>query len=300
MIAIFRYFICLLCWVNLSTAQELNAKVSIDASRLDYPNKDIFEELAEKIQTLLNTTLWSVDAFLPEERVACTFQIILKTADPEQGNFQGTMQITSSRPIYKTAYNTSMLIALDENIAFNYQSSDLLEYQDRRYNSPLVSIFAFYAFVVLGIDYDSFSEYGGTWANQKAQEIFYLARQQDSKNWDNTNQSKNIKFLLIENLNQNSFSNFRLAWYQYHRLGLDQLFDNKPAALKEIEQSIGMLKELQTRVPFLYLLNQFVKIKGEEVFNLFKRENRASKDFIYQTFLSIDGTTTRKYEKNLR
>jgi hypothetical protein len=240
-------------------AQELNAQVLVNADLVNQTNQQIFKTLERSLNEFLNTQVWTNQDLLPQEKITCSFVFNLTNYSNDQ--FEATLQVQSQRPVFDTNYDTPILNFLDRDIVFNYQEFQPLFFNQSSFESNLVSLLSFYAYVILGLDADTFTENGGAPYYEQALQVVNLAQVTSRKGWKPSDGTRN-RFWLIDNLRANTFREYRQALYEYHRAGLE----GKEAIMKAIQQ----LEPLFLRRPNAFLLQIFFDAKVEEIVNLFK------------------------------
>lgn len=261
-------YILLACLSYISQAQDLNAHVSVLAPKIQTTNKRIFAELETAMKNFLNGRKWCADQIAPQERFECNFVLNVTSWDGSS-NFTGELQVQSSRPIFNSTYNSTLMLLNDKDIDFVYQQGQTIDYSDQTFTSSLSSIMAFYAYVIIGMDYDSFSRYGGTQYFALAQNVVNLAQTSNYKGWkafDNNNVSR---YWLSENLNNKAYAPLRSFMYDYHRNGLDIMADNPGKGIKVIAGLLPNLQQIdRTRLGAMYPL-VFYTAKSDELVSIF-------------------------------
>jgi hypothetical protein len=264
-----KYILLLAVTLSIGSihAQELNAQVLVNADLVNQTNQQIFKTLERSLNEFLNTQVWTNQDLLPQEKITCSFVFNLTNYSNDQ--FEATLQVQSQRPVFDTNYDTPILNFLDQDIVFNYQEFQPLFFNQSSFESNLVSLLSFYAYVILGLDADTFTENGGAPYYEQALQVVNLAQVTSRKGWKPSDGTRN-RFWLIDNLRANTFREYRQALYEYHRAGLDQLtsapLEGKEAIMKAIQQ----LEPLFLRRPNAFLLQIFFDAKVEEIVNLFK------------------------------
>lgn len=284
--------LCLLCTGLF--AQDLNARVQILSPQIQSNNKRTLTVLETTIKDFLNGRKWSADNLKATERIDCNF-IITVTQWDGSSNFSAEAQIQSSRPVYGTSYNSTVLNITDVNFDFVYAEGQPLDFSDQNYISNLSSLLGFYAYVITGMDYDTFSKFGGTAYYAKAQTILNNAQNSVNKGWKAFEGLRN-RYWLIENLTNKTYSPVRESLYEYHRNGLDVLADNQSKGRKAI---IDMLPELQKidKQKQGSMLNQlFFTSKADELVNVLKLASPQDKLKAYSLLTDIDPANTSKYD----
>ena len=278
----------LLLAVTLSGAfaQELNCKVVINADQVQTTDRTVFKDMERAFANFLNTRKWTSDSYKNHERINCSIFLNISRM-PSIGNFQASAQITSGRPVFNTNYESVMLNFADRDWEFEYIESQPLEYNDNSYLSNLTSMLAYYAYIIIGMDYDSFSELGGTPYFQKALMVVNNAQSSGRSGWAALSSNRN-RYNLIENINNPQFTEMRKNNYRYHRLALDQL-DKKPDESRTIIlNTIKEVKKAWTVNPNAIMVITFFDAKATELVNVFSGGNITVKREAYDILTSID------------
>jgi hypothetical protein len=278
-----------------SKAQDLNCKVQIITQQLATTDKSIFIEMEKSIFEFINNTKWTTDIIQINERIECNLIINVK----EQlgiDEFKATAQIQSSRPIYNTSYNSTMFNYMDEDWIFKYIINQPLEFNENDARSNLTSLIAYYVYIMVGLDYDSYSLFGGTTYFQKARQIVNNAQTQPGKGWKAFDGTRN-RFILVDNLLDNNFKPLRETNYKYHRLGMDVMSQNVENGREEIKELLPKLLKLARERPNSMLLNIFFSAKSDEFVNIFSRAVQSDKQAIIQTLSDIDPGNSNKYQQ---
>lgn len=281
--------------------QELNCQVSIiNDARLEITSveKEIFEQLKQTIYDMMNTTQWTKDKFKVEERINCNIQLQINSI-PKPGTYAGSLQVQSSRPAFNSSYNTTVFNFQDDDIAFEYSRNAALIYAPNQYRDNLTSILAFYAYFVIGMDYDSFSLKGGTSYFNEAQQIVSNAQASSFPGWKSNESGKRNRFYLVDNILHQLFEPLRECNYEYHRKGIDMLYDNKVAGRKAMYEALNKLnKVVATRPNSINLLN-FVQAKQVELKNLYADAEVKDKNEIVNLLKRLDPANANKYQEIL-
>jgi hypothetical protein len=279
----------------ISKAQDLNCDVIINADQIQTTDRRVFQDMETTIENFMNGRDWTPDEFSVEERIKCSLSITLIEM-PTIGSFKATVQIRSSRPIYNTSYESILLNFADRDWAFTYVESMPLNFNQNSYTSNLTSMLAFYAFVILGLDYDSFGDLGGDSYYQIAQVIVNNAAQSGFPGW-NALESTRSRFALIDDLTNQQMQTLRSGIYKYHRLGLD-VFENDPEATRanviEVLESIRVIK---SRYPASIFVISFFDAKTEELVNIFDQASMQDKRKAYNLLVELNPNKTDVYSK---
>jgi hypothetical protein len=295
MIKKFIFGLILLIFSLASKAQDLNCKVQIITQQLATTDKSIFIEMEKSIFEFINNTKWTTDIIQINERIECNLIINVK----EQlgiDEFKATAQIQSSRPIFNSSYNSTLLNYMDEDWTFKYIINQPLEFNENDARSNLTSLIAYYVYIIVGLDYDSYSLFGGTTYFQRARQIVNNAQTQPGKGWKAFDGTRN-RFILVDNLLDNNFKPVRETIYKYHRLGLDVMSQNIDNGRDEIKELLPKLLKLAKDRPNSMILNLFFSAKSDELVNIFSRAVQNDKQAIIQTLSEIDPGNSNKYQQ---
>lgn len=275
-------------------AQDLNARVQILAPQLSNSNKRILDNLAASIKDFLNGKRWAADALQPQERIDCNFVITITDWDGSS-NFKAEAQIQSNRPVFNSGYNSTLLNISDKDFDFTYSEGQALDFSDQNYISNLSSLLAFYAYIITGIDYDSFSKFGGTPYFQKAQTVLNDAQNAPNKGWKAFENLRN-RFWLVENLTNKSYNPIRESLYIYHKDGLDVMAENKSKGLKAILSVIPQLQKIDKQKQGSILNQIFFTAKSDEIINILSSADTQDKLKAFNVLSEIDPANSLKYE----
>jgi hypothetical protein len=282
-------------------AQELNCQVSIITNaklEITSVEREVLEQLENTIFELMNNTQWTEDKFEIEERINCNLQLQINDI-PTSGVFSGFLQVQSSRPAFSSSYNTTLFNFQDNDIAFSYSRNSILIYAQNQYRDELTSILAFYAYFVIAMDYDSFSKQGGTHYFTVAQQIVSNAQTSGAKGWKSNEKGKKNRYWLVDNALHELFNPLRECNFEYHRLGIDVLYDDKNKGRRSIYNALSkLMKVTATRPNSLNLLN-FLQAKTNELKNLYEDADIKEKNEIVVLLKRIDPSNSSKYQEIL-
>jgi len=279
-----------------SHAQELNCQVIINTSQIQgSANKQIFDQLQKSIFDFVNNRKWSNDIFGSQEKINCTFQIIInKSLGSDE--YSASIQVESARPIYKSAYSSTIFNFQDDDFQFKFQQFSQLEFNENTFQNNLTSVLAYYAYVVLANDYDSFSPLGGTQYWQKAQQIVNNAQSANESGWVSS-QSQRNRYWLVENTLQPVFKGLRDCMYEYNKNGLDIMFEKIDEGRAAILKSLDLLMPVYKSRPASFNMQLFFNAKADELVNIFKGASPEEKNKIMELLSTLDPSRTNKYSK---
>ena len=280
--------------VSIVSAQELNCQVSVVSPAISASaSKSVFQTLQSSIFDLMNNTRWTNDVFKNDERIECSI-LINVTQQVSTDQYQATIQIQSRRPVYKSSYNSTMINFMDNDFTFTYLQYQPIEFVKTATNPNLISVLAFYAYTIIGMDYDSFSLDGGSPYFQDAQTIVNNMQNAAEKGWK-PYESDNNRYWLMENILDPYLKPLRQCVYQYHRLGLDIMEKDRDAGRAEILQSLELLQKVNDDKPGAFGLQFFFDAKADEIVNIFKQGLPDEKSKIVSLLANIDPANSNKY-----
>jgi len=280
--------------VNYTTAQELNCQVQVNTQQISGTDKRIYDNLKVAITEFMNNRKWTGETFKNEERIDCS--ILINITDRNVDDFSATLQIQARRPVFGTSYNTALLNYIDNDVHFKYAETTPLEFSETTYISNLTSLLSYYAYLVIGLDFDSFSLNGGTPYFQKALAITNNAQGADEKGWKAFDGEKN-RYWIINNMLDAPFVTLRQTMYNYHRKGLDVMYQNKDAGRAAILESILALSKVHNIKPLSFSLQVFFNAKADEIINIFSAGKPDEKTTLVETLMLIDPSRSNKYQK---
>lgn len=279
--------------------QELNCNVTVHDKQVQSTNKHVFDNMREGIMEFMKNKSWTTDKFLAEERIESNYYFTINqvvTADV----YEADIQISSVRPVYGTNYNSPMLNIKDAGFKFEYVEFQTIEFTEGSFSSELSSLLAYYAYIILGLDYDSYSKMGGTKYYQKAQEIVNQAQGRSSSGWDGSNMDKDNKYWLVNQLLDPTFKPLREAIYDYHRLGMDKLATEPDEARQKITEALLSLKKVHRDEPSSFLMQIFLTAKRDEIIKIYSKATQSEKDEILALMKEIDGSNYSKYSDGFK
>jgi len=243
----------------------------------------------------MNNTKWTNDVFNSQEKIECSFFITIKESSGSD-QYSGSIQVQARRPVYKSAYYTQILNIEDDNFQFRFQQFSQLEFNINTFQNNLTSVLAFYAYVVLATDYDSFEPEGGTIYWQKAQQIVNNAQNAPETGWKSA-QSQRNRYWLAENTLQPVFKGVRECMYSYCRNGLDVMYQNADEGRAGILKALDLLKPVYSARPASFIMQVFFNAKRDELINIFKTAPPEDKNKVLETLTLVDPAGTTKYSK---
>lgn len=288
-------FLLFICLVNLCHAQELNCQVQVLSPQIQGTNKRVFDVLRTNIVEFMNNRKWTNDVFKNNERIDCSILINI-TKQIAIDDFEATIQVQSRRPVFKASYNSLLFNFNDNDFHFRYLENQPLDFTDNTYTSNLTSVLAYYAYLIIGMDYDSFSSKGGTPNLQKCLAVVNNAQGSSETGWKAFDGTKN-RYWVINNMLDATFIPLREAMYKYHRLGLDVMATDKESARTAILESLENLKQIHDIKPLSFSMQVFFNAKADEIINVFSGATSDEKTKILTLVNLIDPTNSNKYQK---
>ncbi|MBL7889991.1 MAG: DUF4835 family protein [Bacteroidia bacterium] len=287
------YFLLLI--TSFSFAQELNCKVQVLSQQIQGTDKRVFTTLQTAIFEFMNNKKWTNDQFKLDERIDCSI-LINVTERPSTDQFVATIQVQSRRPVYKSSYNSVLLNYNDNDFQFTYLENQPLEFNENQFTTNLTSVLGFYAYLIIGMDYDTFSMNGGTTYLQKAQNIVNQAQNTSETGWRAFESNKN-RYWLINNMLDAPFINIRECMYNYHRKGLDEMVSNKEGGRANILEALESLRKVHQARPLSFAMQVFFNAKSDEIINIFSGAFSDEKSKVVTLLNDIDPTNSNKYQK---
>lgn len=276
--------------------QELRCNIQVNSSQIQGTNKQVFQTLQNALYEFMNNTAWTKHVYSNEERIDCN--ILINIQDHSGDEFKGSIQIQSRRPVFNTSYSSTILNYKDNDLKFNYVEFEPLEFSVNEHMSNLTSILAYYAYIIIGLDYDTFSMLGGTEYFQNAEKIVTNATNATEKGWKAYESRKN-RYWLVENILNDRYKGMREFLYRYHRLGLDVMESKEATGREEIASTLELLQKIyrQKPDPYLFYYDLILSAKSDELVNVFSESFMAEADRVYKILVEIDPTHSDSYKK---
>lgn len=290
-------FLLLILSVSAISAQELNCNVQINSDQVQGTNKSVFSTLQKSVSEFMNTRHWSDMTLANNEKIDCNINIIVKKVEGE--NFTAEIQVQSRRPVYNSGYYTTLFNFRDNDFSFSYKEFEQLEMNENTITSNLTAVLAYYAYLIVGFDMDSYSRLGGSPFFQEAENIVNAAQSANLSGWKAFESSKN-RYALVNNLTDEAFKKFRNYFYEYHRLGLDEMSVNVDNGRAKIVSGLPTIREANRSRPSAILVSAFLDSKSDELINIFSKASTQEKKSAYEILCDVNPIQTDKYEKILK
>lgn len=281
-------------------AQELNCRVTVNAtpSAQQVVDKRIFTSLQNQVYEFMNNTKWTNDQFKREEKIDCNILINITKVNPPD-EFDATITVQAERPVYNSSYKSVYLNYQDNEFTFRYLEFQQFLFSDNNFISNLTQVLAYYAYVILAMDYDTYSLKGGTQYWQKAQNIVAVAQNSPEKGWRSSDGFRN-RYWLVENILNPAFEPMRDANYTYHMKGLDVMYDQLDNGRQAILTALDDLLKVHKSRPASFNMQVFFNAKTNELINIFNGALPNDKNKAVTILNQIDATNQNKYNNILK
>ena len=288
------------------TAQELQSKVTVVSNRVgNNVSQNVFRTLQTALNNLVNNRKWTSDNFLANEKIECNFLLNLESTN-DINVYNASLTIQAARPVFNSSYLSPIINFQDENISFKYVEFQQLEFNENRVSgsdaqaSNLTAVFAYYIYMILGFDYDSFASRGGDVFFQKAQNIVNNAP--DGRNisgWKAFDGTRN-RYWLVENMLNSRYTIMHDVYYNYYRMGMDKLYEDEKTARTEVLNVLNLLNNFNTDNPNKMITQFFFQGKSTELIKLFSKAPQQDKARASELLQKLDITNATKYKDELK
>lgn len=266
--------------------QELNCRVEVNTSRLEGTNKSVFETLQDAINEYVNSNKWTNSQFSPNERIECSMFFDITEYDQAQGRMSGTLQVQSLRPVYNSSYTSTLINFRDTHVEFNYLEGEPLVYNEAAMESQLTQILNYYIYLILAVDFDSFSLHGGDPYYSRLAMIVQQAQSSGESGWKAFEDNKN-RSAVLNAFTDMSTRPFRDLLYEYHRNGLDQMSVSPDKGRKIIDSSLDIISEIYRVAPMSVGLSMFSDAKLDEIVNIYSKGTAEERSHAYRLLNDI-------------
>lgn len=279
-------------------AQELKAKININHSQITGTDKSVFEELKSKLEEIVNTQKWTNLQFLEHERIPCTFNINVQEYKKDAGTWLCSTMVQANRPVYNSAYTSTLFQYQDKDFVFAYNQYENLEYNEEVIDNQLMALFAYYAYLIIGLDLDSFSPKGGEDVLQRCMNLTNNAQNLDFPGWKAYDSGRN-RFALINDYLEGAMEPFRQLQYDYYRKGLDEMASNVERGRTEITTALEEdLKKAHEDKPSSLLPQIWTDYKKDELTGIYAGKGTAKeKEKVYDILFSINASQNTSWVK---
>lgn len=288
----------LVCFCPLSHAQELQAKITINHNQIQGTDKSVFENLQQTLEQFVNDRQWTNLQFQKNERIQCSFNITVTKYDKSSNLFTCKALIQASRPVYNSAYTTTIYNNSDNEFTFEFAEFDQLEFNEETLDNQLVALFAYYAYLIIGINLDTFAPMGGEDVLQRCMTLTNNAQNLNFPGWKSFDNDRN-RFAIINDYLDGGMAPFRQLQYDYYRKGLDEMANNAERGRTEITTAIQEdLKKCHEDKPLSRLPQIWTDYKRDELANIYKgKGTQKEKESVYEILFSINAAQSNAWNK---
>ena len=279
-------------------AQELQAKITINHAQISGTEKSVFDNLQQTLEQFVNDRQWTHLQFQKNERIVCNFNLQVTKYDKDQGIFTCKATIQANRPVYNSAYTSTLYNNVDENFTFKFAEFDQLEFNEEQIDNQLTALFAYYAYLLIGLDLDSFSPKGGEDVLQRCMNLTNNAQNLDYPGWKAFDNDRN-RFAIINDYLDGSMEPFRQLQYDYYRKGLDEMANNAERGRTEITTALETgLKKAKENRPLSMLPQIWTDYKKDELANIYKgKGTQKEKESVFEILTSINPSQNKYWDQ---
>jgi hypothetical protein len=279
-------------------AQELNAKININHSQVQGTDKSVFDNLKQTLEQFVNERQWTALQFQENERINCSFNITVTKYDQGSNHFTATCMVQANRPVYNSAYTTTIYNNTDRHFDFDFVQFDQLNYNEEVIDNQLMALFAYYAYLIIGLDLDTFGPLAGTDILQRCMNLVNNAQSLEFSGWKSFDDSRN-RFAIINDYLDEQMKPFRQLQYDYYRTGLDEMAQNVERGRTNVTTALEKnLKVAHENKPLSLLPQIWTDYKRDELANIYKgKGNQKEKESVYDILLSINASQSNAWEK---
>ena len=289
--------VCLCGFVHSAMAQELQVKITINSSQVEGSDKAVFENLQQTLEQWMNDRQWTELQFQKNERITVNFNLTVNKYDKANNRFSCTAMIQANRPVYNSAYNTTLYNNKDGDFNFDFVQFDQLNFNEEMVDNQLTALMAYYAYLIIGLDLDSFSPMGGTEILQRCMNLTNNAQDLGFSGWKAFEDSRN-RFAIINDYLDEAMKPFRQLQYDYYRKGLDEMSTNVERGRTNISEALNNLKQAHQDKPLSLLPQIWTDYKRDELANIYKgKGTQKEKEQVYELLFSINASQNNTWEK---
>ena len=284
-----------LCMTHSATAQELDAKVVVNHQKIQGTNTSVFTTLQDAMTEFLSTRKWTNAQYATREKIVCSFNLIVNEYS-DDGRFSCNLMVQANRPVYNASYNTTVFNFNDNAVDFNYVEHDKLEFSDDMVENNLTAVLAYYAYLIIGLDMETFALKGGTDILHKAENVVNNAQMIGEDGWKAFGDSKNRHALINDYMN-GAMEPYRQLLYDYHRKGLDEMAQNAERGRSNITTSLTLLEKAKQDKPMSILPQLFTEIKKDELQGIYSKGTTKEKEEVCRILTLVNPSFTEEWEK---
>lgn len=287
--------VLLLLFSVTASAQEINASLSVNTSKIDESSRQVLQILESDLRTFINDRSWTNIQFAPQEKIDCSFTIIVNEAITTT-SFIAELHVQSRRPVFNSIYMSPMLNYRDDKIIFDYIEHQPLDFDINNISNNLTAVIAYYIYLILGLDFDSMTSLGGSSFFQLMQTIATNAQVTSQSEWGSLADYRS-RMSIVASLNNPLYDDYRTMWYHYHRKGLDEMTLNIDAARKNIVTSLSVLSDLKNNQPYSILLDIFGDAKLDEIIDVYSNGKANERRDAIETLLQLYPTKSSQIDR---
>ena len=278
-------------------AQELQVKININSQQIEGTDKSVFENLQQTLEQWMNDRQWTELQFQKNERIVCNFNLTVTKYDRSENRFSCTAMIQANRPVYNSAYTTTLYNNKDADLNFDFVQFDQLNFNDEVVDNQLTALMAYYAYLIIGLDLDSFSPLGGTDVLQRCMQLTNNAQDLGFTGWKAFETSRN-RFAIINDYLDEAMKPFRQLQYDYYRTGLDEMAQNAERGRTNVTTALELLKKAHEEKPLSLLPQIWTDYKRDELANIYKgKGTQKEKEAVYDLLFNINASQNDAWEK---
>ena len=288
----------MLLWAVVAAyAQELQVKISINSSQVEGSDKSVFENLQQTLEQWMNDKQWTELQFQKNERISCSFNITVNKYDKGNNRFECTAMIQANRPVYNSAYTSTLYNNKDGEFNFDFAQFDQLNFNEEMIDNQLTALMAYYAYLIIGLDLDSFGPLAGTEVLQRCMNLTNNAQDLGFTGWKAFEDSRN-RFALINDYLDEAMKPFRQMQYDYYRKGLDEMANNAERGRTNVSEALELLKQAHQDKPLSLLPQIWTDYKRDELANIYKgKGTQKEKEAVYDLLFNINAAQSNSWEK---
>lgn len=289
------FFSIFLTFINFVNAQELNCNLVVNAQQTGNENVQVFKTLEKQLSEFVNNTRWTKMIFKNQELIDCGMFITIQNYSSD--SFQASIQVQSARPVHNSSYSTTVYNFNDKDFNFKYLEYQNLNFSEQQFESNLISVIAFHVYMILGMDADSFELNGGQSYYEQARDIANYSQRGNSIGWDPPKGGDQTRRVLIDQILSQTYSEYRLVLYQYHRLGLDLMSTNVKDSKIAIGRTINNFQNLHKRRPNSFISRVFFDAKANEITDIFSSGPSVKITDLVSTLNKVAPIHSKKWQK---
>ncbi len=287
-----------LSMMGMLHAQELQVKININHQQVQGTDNSVFENLQQTLEQFMNERQWTALQFQENERIQCSFNLTVSKYDASENKFTCTALIQANRPVYNSAYTTTLYNNRDKDFSFEFTQFDQLNFNEEVIDNQLIALFAYYAYLIIGLDLDSFSPMGGTDVLQRCMLLVNNAQDLGFPGWKSFEDSRN-RFAIINDYLDEAMKPFRQLQYDYYRQGLDEMAQNVERGRTNVTTALEQgLKKAHEEKPLSMLPQIWTDYKKDELANIYKgKGTQKEKEAVYDMLMSINASQSNSWDK---